>query len=112
MNMNVYTTLWGYVNADGSKKAGSAGFTIDSVGSGQYFINFTNPFDDTPAVTVTCSLAMGTNSDGGSNTVNNNAILIDVDTEKARVLTGHGTDRSNHAFTFTAIGIPAVTVSE
>lgn len=108
--MQVYTTLWGYITADGAVTSGSGGYTIDVIGSGQYFINFTSPFDDIPAVSVTVNLAMGTDSDGGSNTVNNNAILIDVDVNKARVLTGHGTARDNHAFTFTAIGTPSATV--
>jgi hypothetical protein len=101
-----HKTSWGYIEADGTIKSGSGDFTIDVVGDGQFFINFSKDFADIPAVNVTCNLAMGTGSDGGGNTVNNNAILIDVDAGKARVLTGHGTDRYSRAFTFTAIGLP------
>ncbi len=93
-------TLYGRINANGSKENGSTGYSSSQLGDGQYLIDFTPDFQNIPTVVATPlgSEPGGTQSD---NVINieankNNCIIWMFDVPDG--------NRQNGAFNFIAIG--------
>lgn len=101
-------TIYGYVDSDGTILKGS-GFKTVHDDTGVYTLMFDNAsdgsdiFNDTPVVVVS-QVYTGEMSYGGGD-VTDNALVIALAIDRAKILTGNKNDNhQNRQFTFIAVG--------
>jgi hypothetical protein len=99
-------TVWGAVNEDGTRKAGT-GFKPERDKKGRYTVKFDpDTFASMPSVVTLENCSTGWEdfeSDGCDG--RNNTVLIAVNKDKFKIKTGnHGGDPIDRNFTFIAVG--------